>query len=79
MFPAASLLRMPLDRSLKSGDTRISTGQRGWRDILVAGQIAVAIALLFTATALTKSLVRLLDVPLGFSAERVWTASIAIA
>ena len=28
--------------------------------------------------ALTKSLVRLLDVPLGFSAERVWTASIQL-
>jgi putative ABC transport system permease protein len=76
--PAAALLRLPLDRSLKTGDGRIATGQRGWRNVLVAGQIAIAIALLFTATALTRSFIKLLDVPLGFSAEQMWTASIQL-
>jgi predicted permease len=78
ILPAAALLRLPLDQSLKTGDGRIATGQRGWRNIVVAGQIAIAIALLFTATALTRSFIKLLDVPLGFSAERIWTASIQL-
>ncbi len=78
ILPAAALLRLPLDQSLKVGDGRIATGHTGWRNILVAGQIAIAIALLFTATALTRSLIKLLDVPLGFSAERIWTASIQL-
>jgi predicted permease len=77
ILPAAALWRLPLDQSLKTGD-RLATGQRGWRNILVAGQIAIAIALLFTATALTRSFITLLDVPLGFSAERIWTASIQL-
>ncbi len=78
VLPAAALLRLPLDRSLKTGDGRVATGQRGWRNVLAAGQIAIAIALLFTATALTRSFIKLLDVPLGFSAERVWTASVQL-
>jgi predicted permease len=75
ILPAAALLRLPLDQSLRTGDGRIETGQSGWRNVLVAGQVAIAIALLFTATALTRSFIKLLDVPLGFSAERIWTAS----
>src|SRR5215510_4014164 len=78
IFPAGALLRLPLDRSLKAGDRRISTGRSGWRNVLVAGQIAIAIALVFTATALTRSFINLLDVPLGFSAERIWTAAIQL-
>jgi predicted permease len=78
LFPAAALWRLPLDHSLRAGNVRISDGQRGWRNILVAGQVAIAIALLFTATSLTRSFIKLLDVPLGFSAERMWTASIQL-
>jgi putative ABC transport system permease protein len=77
-LPAAAVARMPLGQSLKTGDGRIATGQRGWRNILVAGEIAIAIALLFTAMALTRSFIKLLDVPLGFSPERIWTASIQL-
>jgi predicted permease len=78
ILPAAALWRLPLDQSLKAGGGRIATGQTGWRNILVAWQIAIAIALLFTATALTRSFIKLLDVPLGFSPERIWTASIQL-
>jgi predicted permease len=78
LFPAAALVRLPLDQSLRTGDGRVATGHSGWRNILVAGQIAIAIALLFTATALTRSFIKLLDVPLGFSPERIWTASVQL-
>lgn len=76
--PGAALVRLPLDPSLKAGDRRISTGRSGLRNVLVAGQIALAIALLFMAVALTRSFIKLLDVPLGFSTERMWTAEIQL-
>ncbi len=79
VLPAAAVVWLPLDQSLRTGDGRIATGHSGRRNILVAGQIAIAIALLFTATALTRSFIKLLDVPLGFSTERIWTASIQLA
>lgn len=77
-LPAATLLRLPLDRCLRSGDDRTRTGHKGWRNALVAAEIGVAIALLFAATGLSRSVFKLLDVPLGFSAERVWSGSIQL-
>jgi predicted permease len=44
----------------------------------VAGQIAIAVALLFTATALGRSFAKFLEVSPGFSADRVWTASVQL-
>jgi predicted permease len=76
--PALAILHLPLDQSLKAGDRRTSTGRSRWRNVLVAGQIGVAIALLFTATALTRSFAKLLETPLGFASERVWTAAIQL-
>jgi predicted permease len=79
LLPVARLWRVPLDRSLKAGGGRTSTGRRrGWT-LLVAAQIAVAVALLFTATALTRSFLNLLNAPLGFSPDRVWTGAIQLA
>jgi predicted permease len=78
ILPAAALSRFPLDRSLRAGDGRVASGHRGWRNLLVSGQIAIAIALLFTATALTRSFMKLTDVPLGFSSDRILTASIQL-
>jgi len=76
--PAVTLLKLPLNESLKTGGNQIATGNASWRNVLVAAQIAIAITLLFTATALTRSFVKLLNVPLGFSAERVWTGAIQL-
>ena len=78
ILPAAGVARLPLNLSLREGGGRIAIGRRGWRNATVAAQIAIAIALLFTATALVRSFVKLLDVPLGFSPERIWTASIQL-
>jgi len=72
------LVRVPLDQSLRTGESRMATGRTGWRNILVAGQIAIAIALLFTAATLTRSFIKLLDAPLGFSTERMWSASVQL-
>jgi putative ABC transport system permease protein len=76
--PALLSSRVPLDQSLRGGAGRTSTGQSRWRGVLVAGQISIAIALLFTAAALSRSFARLLEVSPGFSPERVWSACITL-
>jgi putative ABC transport system permease protein len=78
VLPALSFSRLQLDQELHAGSVRASGGESNWRRILVAGQIGIAIALLFSATALSRSFVKLLDVPPGFSPEHVWTGSIQL-
>lgn len=77
-LPAARFSRLHLDRELRASGPRASGRESGWRQILVSGQVGIAIALLFTATALSRSFVRLLHVPPGFSPEHVWTGSIQL-
>ncbi|MGC1107587.1 MAG: ABC transporter permease, partial [Candidatus Acidiferrales bacterium] len=76
VLPATTFSRLPLEQSLRASGPRTSAGGSHWRRILVAGQLAIAIALLFTARALSRSFANLLDVSPGFSAENVWTGSI---
>lgn len=78
LLPAILSSRVSLENSLRAGAGRTATGQSRWRGVLVAGQIGIAIALLFTATALGRSFAKLLDVSPGFSPERVWTANVAL-
>ena len=78
VLPATTFSRLPLEQALRASGPRASTGGSHWRRILVAGQLAIAIALLFTATALSRSFTKLLDVLPGFSPENVWTAAIQL-
>lgn len=78
VLPAATFSRLPLEQELRASSPRTSGRESHWRRILVAGQIGIAIALLFTATALSRSFAKLLDVSPGFSPESVWTASIQL-
>jgi putative ABC transport system permease protein len=78
LLPAILSSRVPLEQASRASAGRTTTGQSRWRDALVAGQISIAVALLFTATALGRSFAKLLEVPPGFSAERVWTASVGL-
>ena len=78
LLPAILSSRVSLEHSLRAGTSRTATGQSRWRAVLVASQIGIAIALLFTATALGRSFSKLLEVSPGFSPERVWTASVAL-
>ena len=78
LLPAMLSSRVSLEQALRAGAGRASTGQTRWRGVLVAGQIAIAVALLFTATALGRSFAKLLEVSPGFSADRVWTASVQL-
>lgn len=78
LLPARLSSRVSLEQALRAGAGRASTGQTRWRGVLVAGQIAIAVALLFTASALGRSFAKLLDVSPGFSADRVWTANVQL-
>lgn len=78
LLPALLSSRVSIEQSLRAGAGRTTTGQSRWRALLVAGQIGIAIALLFTATSLGRSFAKLLEVSPGFSPERVWTASVAL-
>jgi putative ABC transport system permease protein len=78
LLPAILSSRQAVDPSLRAGGGRTTTGQSRWRGALVAGQIAVAAALLFTATALSRSFVKLLEVSPGFSPEHVWTGCVQL-
>lgn len=69
LLPALLSSRSDIEQSLRRGAGRTTTGQSRWRGALVAGQISVAIALLFTATALGRSFAKLLDVSPGFSPD----------
>lgn len=51
-------------------------GTTKWRDFVVAGQIALALTLLFTAVQLSRSFLNLTHQPPGFQAERLWTGAI---
>jgi len=75
LLPAALSSNVPIEQMLKAGTGRTVTGQTRWRGALVAGQIAVAITLLFTGVMLSRSFIKLLAVSPGFSADGVWTAS----
>ena len=78
LLPAVLSSRVPLEQALRTGAGRAATGQTSWRGVLVAGQIAIAAALLFAATALGRSFAKLMEVSPGFSADRVWTAGVQL-
>ena len=78
LLPATLSSQVSLEQALRTGGGRTSTGQSHWRSALVAVQIGIAIALLFTASALGRSFAKLLAVSPGFSAERVWSASVGL-
>ena len=78
LLPASLSSRVPLEQVLKAGAGRTATGQSRWRGALIAGQIGIAVALLFTATALGRSFVKLLAVSPGFSPEHIWSASVGL-
>lgn len=78
VLPALLSSSTDIEQSLRSGAGRTTTGQSRWRGALVAGQISVAIALLFTATALGRSFAKLLDVSPGLSPDHVWTGCVQL-
>ena len=76
LMPALRASRVDLNDALKdlSKATTGNRGSRGLRDLLAAGEIALAFVLVAGAGLLGKSFVRLLDVDPGYDAHHVLTA-----
>ncbi len=73
LYPALSASRSDAVESLKQGGTQrtASRGQQRGRQGLIVAQVAIATALLICGGLLTHSLLRLLDVPLGFDPANI--------
>jgi predicted permease len=76
LLPALLTAQLPVEQVLKGGATRTSTRGSGWRNGIVAAQIALAVALIFTATQLSRSFLNLTRVPAGFEPPHVWTGAL---
>jgi putative ABC transport system permease protein len=76
LLPALLTAGQPVEQALKGGATRTSTTGGGWRNGIVAAQIALAVALIFTATQLSRSFLNLTRVPGGFEQPHIWTGAL---
>jgi len=76
LLPALLTGNLPIEQALKGGATRTSTRSGGWRNGIVSAQIALAVALIFTATQLSRSFLNLTRVSAGFAPLHVWTGAL---
>jgi putative ABC transport system permease protein len=76
LVPALLTAELPVEQALKGGARRTSTRSGGWRQGIVAAQIALAVALIFTATQLSRSFLNLTREPAGFEQLHIWTGAI---
>jgi predicted permease len=79
MWPAMSVLRVGALQGLRSAATSSPRARPRVRFALVTTQIALTLALLGGSALLLRSLWNVVNVPLGFDAERVVTLSTALS
>ena len=79
IVPAMALLRRNVTTDLKSGDRGSSRSTRAIYRALVAGEVAVACALLIASGLLVRTVGRMMDVPVGVGTPDVMTASVQLA
>jgi putative ABC transport system permease protein len=75
LAPAAASARVPLNAGLRDGGREATSTQR-LRALVVAAEIAIALALVVGAALLVRTLTALQRVDMGFDARRVLTASL---
>jgi len=75
LAPGLSASRLGLAEALKEGGRNSSSGRA--RNLLVVGEVALALVLLVGAGLLVRTLVRLQNVPLGFDPRNVLTMTVA--
>jgi putative ABC transport system permease protein len=76
-IPAWQASRVNLDAALKEGGRGSTTGQR-LRGVLVVAEIALTVVLLIGAGLLTRSLIRLQNVKLGFNPDKLLTMRVSL-
>jgi putative ABC transport system permease protein len=78
LYPAWSATRRAPADSLKAGGHQRTAGKRTWQQGLIVAQVALATTLLLCGGLLVQSLLRLLNVPLGFDPTNVLSIQIAL-
>ena len=78
LYPAWSATRIPAADSLKAGGHQRTASKRTWQQGLIVAQVALATTLLLCGGLLVQSLIRLLNVPLGFDPKNILSMEIAL-
>ena len=71
MIPAMVLLRSQVVQDLRTGERGSSRGGRAIYSVLVAGEVALACALLVASGLLVRTVERMMDTPTGVDANRL--------
>jgi predicted permease len=79
LVPALLLLQGHVTTDLKSGERGSSRGARRIYSVLVAGEVALACALLVSSALLVRTVRQMVDTPLGVDADTVVTTSVQLA
>jgi predicted permease len=78
LLPALLLLKKQLSTDLKSGERGSSRGARRTYSVLVAGEVALACALLVSSALLVRTVNRMMSTPLGIDADPVVTSIVQL-
>jgi len=79
LVPALLLLRTQVTTDLKSGDRGSSRGARRIYSVLVAGEVALACALLVSSVLLVRTVSRMMDTPTGVDAGDVLITTVQLS
>lgn len=79
LVPALLLLRSQLTTDLKSGERGSSRGARRIYSVLVAGEVALACALLVSSALLVRTVGRMTETPTGVDADHVVTTTVQLS
>ena len=79
LVPALVLLRSQIVNNLRTGERGSSRGARTIYSVLVAGEVALACALLVSSGLLVRTVNRLVDTPTGIDADEVIVTSVQLS
>ena len=79
LIPALLLLKRQLSTDLKSGERGSSRGARAVYSVLVAGEVALACALLVSSALLVRTVGSMMQTPTGVNASDVVTTTVQLA
>ena len=79
LVPALILLRSQVVTGLRTGERGSSRGARRIYSVLVAGEVALACALLVSSALLVRTVGRMTDTPTGIDADSVLTTTVQLS
>ena len=79
LVPALLLLRQQISTDLKTGERGSSRGARRIYSVLVAGEVALACALLVSSALLVRTVDRMMNTPTGVDADDVLTTTVQLS